>query len=310
MKRKRIFKIILRFIGCLLISGSLFIAYWWFYKLLPLRHLADGKWLENHTEKARWEEEQKKYQRLNSSPDLCFSGDRIGYYGDKQNFEWLVEKMQNSKGFRVCGCTETALMFMTNSYEKSWGEWLEKNKNSTQEEWIQNGFNRIGIKVYIPPNSENVEPLLWLMGQKTWDVLFGGPKDEKKTPEAVPSYIKYNTFRWLRDSGFDPLKYSLDHPSIPEDIKLGLIQYKQWNEVFPKRNGIGILFATENRKVEDNDFLRPPPITQAKYITLVYLLIILPFIGGGLLIMFPRKDEERKVEQSASGNGVTAAPKP
>ena len=218
--------------------------------------------------------------------------------------------MQNPKRFRVCGCTETALMFMANRYEKSWGEWLDNNKNRAQEEWIQNGFNKVGINVHIPPSSEDVEPLLKLMGQKTWDVLFGGPKDEKKTPEAVPSYIKYNAFRWLRDSGFDPLKYVLDHPSIQEDIKLGLMQYKQWNDLFPKRNGVGILFATENKKGDDDDGLRPPPITQAKYIALVYFLIILPFIVGGLLIMFPRNNKKRKVEQSASCNGVTAAPEP
>lgn len=75
--------------------GSIFIAYLWFYKVPPIRNLANEEWLESHTEKARWKEEQKKYHRLGSSPDLCFSGDRIGYYGDKQWFEWLVKKMQN-----------------------------------------------------------------------------------------------------------------------------------------------------------------------------------------------------------------------
>jgi hypothetical protein len=49
-----------------------------------MRHLADPKWLDAHTEKARWLEEQKDYQRMGSSPDLEFRGDRIGYYGDKK----------------------------------------------------------------------------------------------------------------------------------------------------------------------------------------------------------------------------------
>jgi hypothetical protein len=105
--------------GVLLIAG-LVVAYFWFYKLAPMRHLADSNWLETHTEKARWLEEQKDYERMGSSPDLEFRGDRIGYYGDKKWFLWLEHKATTDENFRVCGCTETALALMSNQHVDSW----------------------------------------------------------------------------------------------------------------------------------------------------------------------------------------------
>ena len=85
----------------LLIAG-LVLTYFWFYMLAPMRHLADPNWIENHTENARWQEEQKDYERMGSSPDLEFRGDRIGYYGDKKWFLWLEDKATTDKSFRVC----------------------------------------------------------------------------------------------------------------------------------------------------------------------------------------------------------------
>jgi len=70
--------------GFVLVAAGLAAAYWWHYKLAPMRHLADPAWLSAHSETARWEEEQKDYRRFGSSPDLCFGGDRIGFYGDKR----------------------------------------------------------------------------------------------------------------------------------------------------------------------------------------------------------------------------------
>src|SRR5580765_3540754 len=96
-----------RLSGGILVLAGLVLAYFWFYRLAPMRHLVDSKWVETHTEKARWREEQKNYERLGSSPDLEFRGDRIGYYGDKKWFLWLANKATTDKGFRVCGCTET-----------------------------------------------------------------------------------------------------------------------------------------------------------------------------------------------------------
>ena len=293
MNYKPLLKISLKIVGCLLIFGSIFVAYWWFYKLIPIKHLTDEQWLQRHTEKARWNEEQKKYSRLGLSPDLCNSGDRIGYYGNKKWFEWLVGKIQNPHDFRLCGCTETALMFMTNHYEKSWINWLNANRHKTQEKWIQSGFAKIAVKVHLPPTPADIKPLLRLLGQESWNVLWRGPKN-KDNKEAVPSYIKYNAFRWLRDSGFDPLKYSLEHTAIPEDIKSGLLHYDDWNKMFPKKNAVGILFIAENSSPPEEPFLiEPPPlILEARFTAVVYMLIILPFIGGLLLILVPRKNKK------------------
>lgn len=135
MKRlKQFWPFLRRISGVFLIIAGVVIAYFWFYKFAPTRHLADSKWLETHSEKARWLEEQKDYKRMGSSPDLEFRGDRIGYYGDTKWFLWLRDKAATGKDFRVCGCTETALALMSNQHVDSWAEWVKTYQNRTQEE--------------------------------------------------------------------------------------------------------------------------------------------------------------------------------
>ena len=131
-----------RVFGCLLIGAGVYAAYWWSYKLAPVRRLADPEWRAAHSARARWQEEQKKYIRLSASPDLCFAGDMIGYYGDKEWCLWLIDMMHGGGHFRVCGCTETALMMMANRHVQSWKEWADAHRDQTQEEWIRDGFGK------------------------------------------------------------------------------------------------------------------------------------------------------------------------
>jgi hypothetical protein len=133
------------------------------------------------------------------SPDLCFRGDQIGYYGDKEWFLWLDERIRNPEKFRYCGCTRYALALMANHEMDSWAPWTDANRSRTQVEWIKDGFLKHGVTVHLPPGPEDTAPLLRLLGRKTWNTLFGGPQGAE-APESIPSYIQYNAFRWLRDS--------------------------------------------------------------------------------------------------------------
>jgi hypothetical protein len=95
----------------------------------------------------------------------------------------------------------------------------------------------------------------------------------------------------LRDSElkFDPLKYALNQSSpIPERIKSGLLTYQSYNEFFPKRNGLGILF--NSGKSPEDEFWIEVPITQNWFIFSAYSIIIISFAGGILLLIFPRKN--------------------
>jgi hypothetical protein len=232
-----------RLSGAILFFSGLVIAYFWFYSLTPMRHLADPEWLETHTEKDRWLEEQKDFKRMGSSPDLEFRGDRIGYYGDKKWFLWLENKATTDKSFRVCGCTETALALMCNQDPDSWEKWMKTNQNRTQEEWVRDGFSKYGVSVHLPPEASDVEPLLKLMGQKSWIFLLGGPPGTN-APDSIPDYVQYNAFRWLRDSGFKPMTFARSNTTLAtsQPIALGLLKYANWQTVFPngERYDLGV----------------------------------------------------------------------
>jgi hypothetical protein len=237
----------------LLIAG-LVLAYFWFYMLAPMRHLADPNWIENHTENARWQEEQKDYERMGSSPDLEFRGDRIGYYGDKKWFLWLEDKATTDKSFRVCGCTETALALMSNQHSESWEEWMRTNRGRTQEEWIRDGFAMFGISAHLPPDGSDVEPLLKLIGRPSWNFLLGGPQGTN-TPERIPNYVQYNAFRWLRDSGFSPSTYACSNATLAASqvMTVALLKYANWHSSFEfaERDNLGVL-AFAKKSDSDN----------------------------------------------------------
>jgi hypothetical protein len=136
--------------GVVLLGAALLAGYWRHYKLGPRRHLSDPDWLDAHSGTARWEEEQNDYRRTRSSPDVCFRGDRIGYYGGKDWFLWLEEQIRNPD-FRHCGCTDYALALMANQQPPSWKEWTDANRARSQEEWIRDGFLKCGVTVHLPP---------------------------------------------------------------------------------------------------------------------------------------------------------------
>ncbi len=303
---KRHSLLIRRACGCLLLFAGVFVAYWWFYKLVPMRHLAEPAWRTAHSARARWEEEQKKYRRTSVSPDLCFAGDMIGYYGDKHWCLWLIEMMRGGGNFRVCGCTETALMLMANREEKSWKDWADAHRDETQEEWIRDGFGQRGVTVHLPPQSEDAVPLLEILGHKTWSTLWGGPQGTN-APQAFPSHCQYNAFRWLRDSGFDQTTFSISNAqALASDVvKVGLIQYTKWNAAFPKHEGVGIL-AFGKATDHDGALSGTPPILRPWFLATAWTLAIGPFVAGSAMLFWRR----RRVEQEAGPYGSPGAGSP
>jgi len=288
-------------IGLLLIFAGLFVTYWWFYKLAPLRHLANPRWRVTYSEKARWLEEQKDYKRMGTSPDLFFRGDRIGFYGNKEWFLWLVNKAITDKNFRVCGCTEDALALMSNQHADSWKEWIKTNQTRTQEEWIKDGFSKYGVSVQLPPDASDIESLLKLIGRKTWDFLSAGPQ-RTNAPETIPSYVQYNAFRWLRDSGFDPTGFAISNaPAVASNnLAVALIKYSKLQGTFPSHNGLGILaFAKKSQNSEPLPMLLEP-----RFLTIAYLLMIVPVLAGVALFLFSRTKKGQKLH-AEQNSGLT-----
>lgn len=286
MKRFRRGRFFLSAVGLFLVGSGLLAAYWWHYRLAPMRHLADPVWRATHSEAARWKEEQEDYRRIGSSPDLFFRGDRIGFYGDKQWFLWLDERIRHPESFRHCGCTNDALALMANRHVASWAQWTDANRERSQEEWIKDGFLDYGVTVHLPPTPDDTLPLLRLLGRESWDYLREGPQDAN-APEAVPSYIQYNAYRWLRDSGFDPGRFASSNTAATgePDIVAGMLNFSQWHAAFPGRDGLGILAFGRPRATGSRPDMRPL-IVKPWFVFGVGTLIWGCTIGGALLVWY------------------------
>lgn len=284
----------------LAIAGGV-VGYWWCYLLVPLRHMTDPDWLASHSEEARWSVEQQYYHRLENAPDLCFRGDRIGYYGDEEWFYWLEEKIRNPEKFRHCGCTAYALTLMANQDAESWEQWARTNRSKSQLEWIRDGFQTFGVMVHIPPEPEEVLPLIRLLGRRSWSYLYGGPQGTN-APGAIPSYIQYNAFRWLRDSDFNPGGFASTNSVLlaQPEISKGLVSFSQWEAAYPGRHGLGVL---ELGRIDDYDYsLRKPPAVFRPWIAggISVVIVIVTLAGLGLALWgFRKKVDLKAVEPRA-----------
>lgn len=264
-------------------------SYWWLYKLGPMRRLVDPDWLESHSEAARWAEEQEDYQRLGTSPDLFFRGDRIGYYGDRKWCLWLVERIVADDEFRHCGCTDTALALMTNQRVSSWGDWLTTNGDRSQEEWIRDGFLEYGVTVHLPPTPDDAGTLLTLLGQQSENERCEGHADESDS-DTVPGHIQYNAFRWLRDSGFQPRRFAALNGDLSlESTKArGILRYSEWHIGYPENDGLGVLAFGRHSETgtdgSDSDFR--PRIAKPWLRRGVNGFIGVTTVAGCLLILF------------------------
>jgi hypothetical protein len=229
---------LLLLLGTALFGGGVVAGYFWFYRLAPIRHLADPAWRKTHSVAAIWAEEQTKYRRANASPDIFWCGDKIGYFGDKEWTLWLVDNLRNEEAFRFCGCTQAVLKLLTNQDIKedkdAWIAWVEKHEGESQEQWIQQGFAQRGIAVHLPPTKEDWKPLLLLLGNDDKDA-----NDETR----ISGSLKYNAFRWLRDSGFNPHDYIAANAKwrSTEQSALGICNYVGYAKTFPRSDRLGLL---------------------------------------------------------------------
>lgn len=224
----------------------------------------------------------------------------IGYYGDKRWCLWLIDKMHGGGNFRVCGCTETALMFMANHEEHLWIDWAKAHRDETQEEWIRDGFAQRGITVHLPPRPEDAIPLLEILGHRKWNTLREGPQGTN-APTAFPTYLQYNAFRWLRDSGFDQTTFAVSNaPALSSDVvRVGLMQYTKWYAAHPKRDGIGIL-AFGKSADDDDGFWGTPDMLRFWFQALIWLLAVGPVaVGTAIVFLWDRAQIGDRVKQAA-----------
>ncbi|MBI4232724.1 hypothetical protein HY605_05840 [Candidatus Peregrinibacteria bacterium] len=287
-------KLIQRIAGILFIILSFTVVWFWFFRLVPIVRRYDPCWYEQFTQKAYWKAIQDNIRRHGWTHD-----DRgpIGLYGDKQWARWIMARAERGEIISECGNIghkDAALEFITNhnpakgkegGIEKEWLQWWSKNKDKSQLEWIKDGFVQYGVQVHIPPEADDWEPLLVLLGNT-------GTNEANK----IPSYVKYNAYRWLRDSGFDPIVFAISNVNVstPDVVRQGLFEYSKYFDIFPKRDQVGILPFRDEPK-DDHDNSRPV-FFDFRFQAVGYSLMIFPILlGAALLVLSNRK--KQNVEQ-------------
>jgi hypothetical protein len=76
---------------------------------------------------------------------------------------------------------------------------------------------------------------------------------------TVASYIQYNAYRWLRDSGFSVGQFVSSNATVSAEplIVSGLLRYSQLLAAFPGSAGLGVLDFGADEKVRVDLDMRP-----------------------------------------------------
>ena len=278
---------IVRIIAVLLILVSAGASYFWFYLLAPWKRQLDHDWCKQHSTKAYWDEVVTGIKRFNWCHD---NGRHAGVYGDADFMAWAMAHTKPGEDISSCaaGHRDSGFRWLTNQNPgdtaDAWLAWWEKNKTKSQVQWICDGFRSQGITVNIPPSPSDAVPLLTLLGNMN--------VDENESPE-IPEYFKYNAFRWLRDSGFNPVAFALENvtDSSDEKIKIGLLEYRKFEERFPRKERVGTLSFGE----KDEDSAHECMIHSFQYRAIFNGLSFGPLLLGLLLFLWTFKKTKPSV---------------
>ena len=290
MKRlKQHWRVVLRVLSLLLFCLGIFCGYWWFYKLAPARRTLDPEWYNTHSQREYWSEVQKGIHRRMWLHDDGFV---VGTYGDKSWAEWIMAHVTPGTsmgcGGQLCH-SATAMRHITNQNAgedaDAWLNWWEQNKSKSQQEWIADGFRHRGFDIDVPPKAEQTPRLLALLGNSETDEL-----------TEIPTEMKYNAFRCLRDSGFEPVVFVLSNRTMSGELERGLLEYAKWERCWPSLEGVGILPIGEKKDARGGMLL--PQMLHPEFQVTANALVFGALILGVALLMWSFKKKKQDVESS------------
>ncbi len=291
---RQVWRAVVRILAVLLILPSAGLAYYWFYTMAPIRHKLDPDWYRRHSAQEYWDEVKTGIRRSGWGHD-----DPVGAFADAEFMAWAMSQIGSGDDISSCsaGHRDSDFREITNQdpgeSAAEWLAWWKGNASKSQEEWIRDGFTPYGVTVRIPPSEADAMPLLTLLGNVSTD-----------GPNRIPYFVKYNAFRWLRDSDFNPVAFAISHvtDSTPAEIKTGLLEYLRQERTFPTRDHVGELRFAENEDPYADRFL--PAMLQPRFKAGVYGIVFgLPCLSAALIALTLRKPRHRKV-------GPSPAPEP
>jgi hypothetical protein len=269
--------------GALLLGIGAVAAFFWFFWLIPSSRRFDPNWEKQFTRKALWQQIENDIRRYGWSHD---DSGYVGMYGDKSWAEWIMGKAEAGQAIANCGdighkdaalksitCTDPASGTNWNT-EPQWLAWWSTNKDKPQLEWIKSGLLNYGVVVHLPPNEQDYEPLLALLGNSVTNPT-----------GKIPRFVKYNAFRWLRDSGFQVLPFAMSNVTAqtPPFVRDGIILYGKYEHAFPKNDSPGILPLIETPPASDNGLA--PPLIKRLAVQLSACIVVLLLCTAGIFLL-------------------------
>lgn len=294
-----------RVFGVGFLGVGLAMALAWFFWLVPTIIRFDPEWSTRFSRRHYWTRTEHYIRRYRW---MHGDAEDVGKYGDRGWAEWILSKAAQGVEIADCsgGCAHgtSALEYMTgqdpthqkeNGQErgmagKAWLDWWKDNRDKTQEQWIRDGLARHGVVVHLPPTPADQLPLLTLLGSTSTNRL-----------ERVPRYVTYNAFRWLRDSGFDPLAFALTNVNsdTPETVKQGLFAYAKQVDRYPKSDEVGILAF--GRNTPPVSFPGPYLLSRSVKVT-AYVVMGMLIVLGAVLLFLSRYPEGKSGGDTQAGS--------
>jgi len=275
---------ITRVLAVLLIAAGGSCGYWWLYKLAPSRRALAPDWVASHSQLEYWLEVQKGIRRGMWFHDDGFT---VGMYGDKSWAEWIIARVKPGTSMGCAGspCHSASSMRLITNQDvgedaDAWLDWWRRNKTKSQGEWMRDGFRQCGIEVDVPPTPEQSPALLVLLGDAETNAL-----------KAISKEVRYNAFRCLRDSGFDPVAFAISNRIEGAEIERGLLEYARRQRLLPLAGGVGIL-PFGRRRDEPKCVTLPVLATPRFRLAANALVFGLPLVGAGLLFWSGRRRKD------------------
>ena len=305
-KIKKHLKLFLKLGGVLLILTGIVISLYWHLKLKPMCQRHDPVWQNQFTIGGQWTFAQKNIRNNGWTHDDFYI---VGRCGGERWAKWIMD--QATTGASLYGCGRdghkaSALRYITNQdasnndNQEWWLEWWKINHHKSQLDWIQDGFSKYNVTVTKAPKKKEQEDLLILIGDSS-----------KEEENIIPHFVKYNAFRWLRDSGFNSIDFALAYDKKPRSIEVikGLREYQKFNIDFHKSKNVGILPLLEKSECWDYYDEPRPAFFSPEVQIMGYCLMIVPIVVGVFLLLWSIRKKEKSNEECTS-NSDSAAAKP